>query len=1367
MMHYLRISALWLLSLIWAAGLYAQAPVAHYAFSGNAKDGSSFANNAAVNGVRLVQDRFGWANSAFLFDGIQGAVTAPNPPHLNSATATISFWINPVAFPGQGEAYILSNGGWQQRWKISLPAHGRPVFTTHSNGACCSDMDSGGGNELPIGVWTHVVMVHDGSKNIIYFNGAQVNDKDVSGDLDPTTHPFGIGYDPIDNANYFNGALDDVMVFDQALSAVQIATLYNEQSTPPVIAPGVVASYSFSGNGADATDFGNHLDMGTAAITTDRFGFGKSALLCDGASSEVKAANSEQLNSPYASVAFWVKPNSLPGSGEVFLLSFGGWQERWKISLPAHGKPVWTTNYSGGISDMDSGDGNVLQAGVWTHLVMVHDGAKNLIYMNGALAAEKNVVGTLNSTTNVLGIGYNPIDGGNWFDGAFDEVQLFNHALSNTEIADLYAAQAAFPGTPSDLAAHYSLNGNGTDESQFGNHAELLDGATPVANRHGWGSNALAGAARADNSEALQSDHTTISFWAKPYSYPGSGEVYLLSHGGWQERWKISMPSHGKPVFTTHSNGDCCADMDSGGNNSLPIDEWTHVVMVHDGTQDIIYFNGARMNERSSPGALDKTKHPLGIGYDPIDNGSFFDGAIDDVQIYNAALDDAQVLALFGEQSPAPAVPGNLVAHYAFSGNSLDATSYNNHASPAAMDRDRFGKANKAAAFNGTSTEVTAANSPQLNSPQATVSFWAKPNSYPGTGESFLLSFGGWQTRWKISMPSHGKPVWTTNHTNGISDMDSGDGNELPLGEWTHVVMVHDGAKNLIYMDGALVAEKDVLGDLDDNTTHPLGIGYNPIDGGNWFDGSLDEVQLYNTALSAAEVAALYDEQSQDPGDPDDEAPCAPLDLTAEVVFNNVRLYWLPATDNVGVVAYNVSIDGAPALTTTATTAYFPELPQLTEFLFGVTAVDEAGNESLPTTLRATTGEEETPDVTPPTVPGNLSGSPSFNAVLLSWTASTDDRQVAGYIIWVDGIPYDTVPATSLSILVTELEPQTFYTFEVAAFDLAGNVSDLAELTISTTAPLDTGEPGLVAHYPFDGNANDATPYQNHGVIGGNPVFETASHAHGGGMNIRFDGMQDSVLAPNAVQLLSDYTTVSFWIRVDGINVQDAEAYVLDFGHWDQRWKISLPQHRKIVWTTNSNNAQFPIFISDMDSGDGNELVAGFWWYVTMVHDGANDIIYINGQEANRKPVLGKLNTTARPLGFGNNPIDGGQYFIGALDNVKIYNKALTDGEIATLYATGISSANDINLVKDYIDQVFPNPAAEYLTVRHHLPANQDLLLRIFDMQGRQLDAVRMNRNEVATGQFSVNVNNYPAGMYSLNFVLGGKNLGSVKFTKQ
>lgn len=1351
----------WLLT---AAGLNAQTPVAYYPFSGNAKDLSPAANHASVNGAVLTQDRFGWSNSALAFDGKQSAVRANNAAQLNTPQATVSFWIRVKTFPAQGEAYLISFGGWQERFKISMPAHGKPVWTTnHSNGI--SDMDSG--TPLTAGTWTQVVMVHDGTKDLIYFNGLKVNEKAVAGTLNNTTKPLGIGYDAIDNNNYFNGDLDEVAFFNTALDATQIAAWYALQNTAPIVAQGKVASYAFNGNGVDETTFGNHANVSSATITTDRFGFGNSALLSNGSSSEVSASNAAQLNSPTATVSFWVKINALPGNGEAFLLSYGGWQERWKISLPPHGKPVWTTNHSGGISDMDSGNGNELPVGVWKHVVMVHDGAKDKIFIDGALKGEKVVAGTLNATSKPLGMGYNPIDGGNWFDGALDEVQLYNYALSDAAVATLYTTQAAFPGTAGDLVAHYSLNGNGKDDSQYANNASLDVAATAVANRHGWASNALSGYATAANSAALQSDYTTIGFWVKPTAFPASGEVFLLSNGGWQERWKISMPAHGKPVFTTHAGGACCSDMDSG--TPLTIGTWTYVVMTHDGTKDIIYFNGVKVSEKNVAGALDKTKHPLGIGYDPIDKGGFFEGALDDVQIYNRALSGAEIVALYASQTQAPVVPGNLVADYQANGNANDATAYNNHATVggAQLSSDRFGKTNQAYAFNGINQYLRAANSPQLNSAYTTIGFWVKPAAFPASGEVFLLSNGGWQERWKISMPPHGKPVFTT-HSGGACCSDLDSGTPLTVGTWTYVAMTHDGTKDVIYFNGVKVNEKNASGALD-VTTKPLGIGFDPIDNNYFFNGALDEVQIYNKALSAAEIAALYAAQSTPPANGDNEAPNAPLNLSGTVTFTNVLLGWLPATDNVGVAAYNVYQNGVLIATTSNLTTYISGLTPLTDYTFGVTAVDAAGNESVMTTLKITSGADETPDTTPPSVPGNLKGTAGATSVLLSWDASTDDTAIGGYVISVDGVVFDTVSAATLSIFIGGLESSTLYTFEVYAFDLANNKSAAAEITLSTTQPINTGESGMVAHYPFDGNANDATPYQNHGVIGGNPVFVTASHPNGAGQAIKFDGAQDSVLVPNAVQLISDYTTVSFWIRVDGQNLLEAESYVIDFGHWDQRWKISLPQHLKIVWTTNGNNVQFPQFISDMDSGDGNEMVKTFWWHVTMVHDGTSDIIYVNGQQANIKPVLGKLNSTARALCFGSNPVEGRQYFNGALDNVKIYNKALTAGEILKLYQTGTTGIEDLlgRDLRGVVLGISPNPSTDVLMVQHAFPTNQPLLIRVFDLQGRQVDQQSFGKNEVPAGQIMLKVGSYPVGSYQLNFVLGGKNLGAVSFQKQ
>ncbi len=1348
------------------AGLQAQTPVASYTFSGNTKDGSAFKNEASVNGASLSADRFGWANSAISFDGKQGAVTAPNAAQLQSASTTISFWVKVRSLPAQGEVYLLSHGGWQERWKISLPSHGKPVFTVRTT-TCCNDMDSGDGNQLKLNEWRHVVMTHDGTSDKMYMNGVKVNEKAYAGALGKTTSPLGIGYDPIDKGNYFDGQLDEVMIYDIALTAAQITALYTSQSTAPTItANSKVASYFFNEFGKDGTAFNNTAVVSGATYTTDRFGFGNSSLSFDGKTSKATASNSAQLNSAFTTISFWVKVGSLPAQGEVYLLSNGGWQERWKISLPSHGKPVFTTNATSCCNDMDSGTGNELKPGEWKHVVMIHDGTVDLMYMNGVKVNQKAYTGALKSTIHPLGIGYDPIDKGSFFDGQLDDVEIYNYAFTDQDVTTLYNTQAKFPGVENALVASYSLNGNGTDTTQYKNNAILDSKATAAANRHGWASNAISGAARAENSAALQSDFTTISFWVNPKTLPASGEVYLMSNGGWQERWKISLPSHGKPVFTTNATV-CCSDMDSGNGNELKTGQWTHVAMVHNGTQDQIFVNGTLANQKATTGALKKTKFPLGIGYDPIDKGSFFDGSMDDVMIFNKALTAAEIKALYDGQKTEVLPTSPLVANYIFDTNNNDQTPYQNHSYGNAQGtKDRFGKVNKARNFDGKTAFQEAGNSAQLASDFTSIGFWAKANSLPSSGEVYILSHGGWQERWKISLPAHGKPVFTTNATTCCNDMDSGNGNELKVGEWKHLVMTHDGVADKIYMNGIKVNEKVFAGALK-KTKYNLGIGYDPIDKGNYFDGALDEVQIYNKALTAQEVADLYKLQSTAPAATDTIRPDAPLDISATVSFTTINLSWALGTDNVAVTGYNIYQDGKLIRTVSELSTSLAGLKALTGFVLGVSAIDAAGNESLISTIKATTGQDPTPDTTPPTKPGNLKGNVGSNSVLLTWDPSTDDRKLAGYVVLVDGVFSDSLSDVATSKFISGLKSETSYTFEVYAYDLSANKSQIAEITLKTTKPLDTGEAGLVAHYPFDGNANDATPYNNHGTIGGNPVFQTATHPLGAGkQNIKFDGDKDSVLVKNAVQLISDFTTVSFWIRVDNVNTKDAEAYVIDFGHWSERWKISLPQHLKIVWTTNGKNVQFPTFISDMDSGDGNEMVKGIWWHVTMVHDGAKNIIYVNGQQVASKPVPTKLNSTNKPLCFGSNNVDGGQYFPGALDNVKIYNKALTAAEILKLFNAGTTGLTDFALTEYGNVRLSPNPVSNVLTIEHGFPANANIKIRILDNVGRQYDGYSPSSLELSTGRLTVDTDRYSSGLYYVNFIVDGKNIGSVKFSK-
>ena len=84
-----------------------------------------------------------------------------------------------------------------------------------------------------------------------------------------------------------------------------------------------------------------------------------------------------------------------------------------------------------------------------------------------------------------------------------------------------------------------------------------------------------------------------------------------------------------------------------------------------------------------------------------------------------------------------------------------------------------------------------------------------------------------------------------------------------------------------------------------------------------------------------------------------------------------------------------------------------------------------------------------------------------------------------------------------------------------------------------------------------------------------------------------------------------------------------------------------------------------------------------------------------------------------------------------------------------------------------YVEIIYPNPTKDDVLVKHGFTSGQDLVVRIFDQAGRQVSASHVGASDMDKGLFSVNVAALQGGMYSLNFVLEGKNLGSVPFVKQ
>jgi hypothetical protein len=205
--------------------------VAYYPFNGNANDESGNSNNGIVHGALLTTNRFGEANSAYVFDGISAYIETINSlPDMPSAS--VSFWVNVPAF-GQADQYIFMDGD-QTNAKDFVAHWGNNDIL----GVCTKD-NSCVGLGLPLtNTWFHVAAVANGNtKNLrIWLNGQQVATSSSLGNANVGYHSkLDIGCRAMLYDHFFKGAIDDLRFYNRALSDSEVQQLYLYESGVPLI----------------------------------------------------------------------------------------------------------------------------------------------------------------------------------------------------------------------------------------------------------------------------------------------------------------------------------------------------------------------------------------------------------------------------------------------------------------------------------------------------------------------------------------------------------------------------------------------------------------------------------------------------------------------------------------------------------------------------------------------------------------------------------------------------------------------------------------------------------------------------------------------------------------------------------------------------------------------------------------------------------------------------------------------------------------------------------------------------------------------------------------------------------------------------
>ena len=708
------------------------------------------------------------------------------------------------------------------------------------------------------------------------------------------------------------------------------------------------------------------------------------------------------------------------------------------------------------------------------------------------------------------------------------------------------------------------------------------------------------------------------------------------------------------------------------------------------------------------------------------------------------------------------------VAAYSFDAGSgttvTDLSGNGNNGTIANATWTAAGKYGSALSFNGSTAIVTVSDSASLRLTSAmTLEAWVSPSTVTGAWRDVL--YKGNDNYYLEGTSSSGLP--TFGGTFGGANANVYGGSTLPVNTWSHLAGTYDGATLRLYVNGALVSSQTQTGTIA-TSANPLQIGGDSLYG-QYFQGAIDEVRVYNRALTQAEIQADM-AAPLGGGTPDTTPPTTPSALVATASGTSaVNLTWTASTDNVGVSGYrvercqgagcnNFAQVGTPSGTTFADSG----LSAGTSYSYRVRAADAAGNLSAYSNVSSATTAAGS-DSTPPTAPSELVATANgTNGINLSWTASIDNVGVTGYQLErCQGVGCGTFAqiATPAAVAFADagLQPNTSYSYRVRATDAAGNLSAYSNVSSATTNA-DTTPPtapsGLTAvsvstsqiNLSWTASTDDiaVTAYrvlrcQQTGAAADCPNFvkviqqpgpaTTFSDAAGllagttyryevqavdGAGNISAPSNEASATTASATfGLVAAYsfdegsgtTTVDLsgnanhgtvantaWITAgkygkalafNGTNaivtVSDSASLRLMAGMTLEAWvnpSAASPAWRDVIYKGNDN------YYLEGSSTNGGVIAAGgtfaganatlygssalpvnAWSHLAATYDGAFLRLYVNGTQISSQALTGAIATSNNPLQIGGDSLYG-QFFQGAIDEVRIYNRALAQAEI-------------------------------------------------------------------------------------------------------
>jgi len=593
--------------------------------------------------------------------------------HTSNATVfTLSAWIKPKAGMSLGiiaadaPAASPTNGGfwigYDNRNTATRPANGISYNIKTSTG-----YQSGKSNDnvITLNVWNHIVLVLDGQATL-YVNGVSSTNRlsDNIGDLVTQSHELLLGTE--DTLSFeFNGQINQVSIFDYALSPGQVTTLWgggtsvsNPMALPsPPIAYYPLGTSAWNGQylaennaiGDYVFDFipNDYIDLGNNVFFNTNNPFSFSTWV-----------NLDSYSDPYPYLAN-LKTNVTDGIG-IFISNNSSYSG---VNVGSTDSSITKGKTTGDIS------GTFLNS--WNQVVVTYNGngantlSNFLIYVNGSpvTLTSTGTFGTMPNTANNIGRRSNSY---HYLDGKISNVQIFNTSLSGTEVTTLYnngspiRTLASIPQN-SNLKAWYKLDASEVYNSST-TEWEVNEATSP------WTSSLDFDSASSDYIDCGASSFSgeteiSVSAWVYPTATgTGAAEAvlstektsstsrgfYLSLFIGNEFRWQVS------------TDGSSKDSLDSG---TILLNQWSHVAATWNQSTMSLYVNGSlvdTINTVNATGTFTTTNNIFIAKRDS--SAGFFPGSISNASIWNTDLTSAQVTELYNE-----GLPSDLNSHSAYS----------------------------------------------------------------------------------------------------------------------------------------------------------------------------------------------------------------------------------------------------------------------------------------------------------------------------------------------------------------------------------------------------------------------------------------------------------------------------------------------------------------------------------------------------------------------------------------------------------------------------------------------------------------------------------------------------------------------------